>query len=119
MPAPRWLAEVNKRLFNKIELRRGVRPVTTHVGRSSGRTYHTPLEAHPVESGYIFILVYGSGSDCKNVLAAGTARLNINDEMLELTSPRIVTKDVAWRLPAATKAPANYLNATEYPQMNV
>jgi hypothetical protein len=82
--------------------------------------FHTPLEAHPVERGYIFILVYGSGSDwVKNVLAAGTARLKINDEMLELTSPS-VTKDVAWRqLPAATKAPANYLNVTEYVQMDV
>ncbi len=32
MPVPAWIAQVNKRLFNKVELKRGVRPVLTHVG---------------------------------------------------------------------------------------
>ncbi|GAB1511362.1 PNPOx family protein [Actinophytocola sp. KF-1] len=41
----------------------GKRPVLTHVGRRSGRTYRTPLDAHPVEGGYVFVLVYGPGSD--------------------------------------------------------
>ena len=43
MPFPRWLAHVNKRVFNPIEERRGARPVLIHTGRSSGRTYRTPL----------------------------------------------------------------------------
>ncbi len=121
MPGPMWLAQVNKRLFNKAELKRGVRPVLTHVGRSSGRTYHTPLDAHPVENGYIFILMYGSGSDwVKNVLAAGTARLTVDGEEFELASPRVVTKDVAWQqLPATTKAPPDYLRVTEFLQMDI
>ncbi len=76
MPMPRWVARINKRVFNPMELRRGVRPVLTHVGRSSGKTYRTPLDAHLIEGGYIFIVMYGSDSDwVQNVLAAGAATL--------------------------------------------
>ncbi len=91
------------------------------MGRSSGKPYQTPLDAHPVDNGYIFILMYGSSSDwVKNVLAAGTARLKIGGEELELVAPRVVTKDVAWRkLPATTKAPAGYLRVTEFLEMDV
>ncbi len=63
MPMPMWVAEINKRVFNPMERRRGVRPVLSHVGRVTGRIHHTPLDAHPVDGGYVFILVYGSRSD--------------------------------------------------------
>ena len=121
MPMPRWVALFNKRTFNKVELKRGVRPVLTHVGRSSGKTYRTPLDAHPVDDGYLFILVYGSGSDwVKNVLAAGTAGLKIGGDEFELVSPRLVTKDVAWQqLPATTKAPPDFMRVTELLQMDI
>ncbi|MGI9610722.1 MAG: nitroreductase family deazaflavin-dependent oxidoreductase, partial [Acidimicrobiia bacterium] len=76
MPMPTWVAHINKRVFNKREIRKGKRPVITHVGRKSGTVFHTPLDAHQVEGGYVFILVYGSDSDwVRNVLAAGTATL--------------------------------------------
>ena len=29
---PKWVAKVNKRTFNKLELKRGKRPVLTHAG---------------------------------------------------------------------------------------
>ena len=44
MPLPRWLAHINKRVFNPMEVRRGARPVLIHTGRSSGKTYRTPLD---------------------------------------------------------------------------
>ena len=121
MPVPMWVAQVNKRVFNRMELRRGVRPVLTHVGRSSGKVYHVPLDAHPVDNGYIFILMYGSESDwAKNVLAAGTARLKVGGEEFDLKSPRLITKDEAWeQIDVATKAPPNFLRVTEYLQMDI
>lgn len=93
----------------------------THVGRMSGKAYHTPLDAHRIDSGFIFILMYGSGSDwVQNVLAAGTAHLKVGDEQFDLVSPKLVTKDVAWQLlPATTKAPPDYLKVTEYLQMDI
>lgn len=121
MPMPLWFGHVNKRIFNKLELKRGVRPVLHHAGRSSGKAYRTPLDAHPVENGYIFILVYGSGSDwVQNVLAAGTAGLTVGDDEFDLVSPRLVTKDAAWQLlPATTKPPPRFLKIDEYLQMDI
>ncbi len=120
MPMPLWFGHINKRVFNPSELRKGVRPVLTHVGRSSGRVYRVPLAAYPVEGGYIFILVYGSGSDwVRNVLAAGTAGLRFDGEDVDLVSPRLVTGGVAWQLlPATTKKPPSFLRITEFLQMD-
>jgi deazaflavin-dependent oxidoreductase (nitroreductase family) len=121
MPMPLWFGQINKRFFNKMELKRGVRPVLTHVGRSSGTVYQTPLDAHPVDDGYLFILVYGSGSDwVKNVMASGTASLKVGDKELELVSPKLVTKDVAVeRMPEGTKAPPAFMKVTEFLQMDI
>ena len=107
MPLPRWLARINKRVFNPIEIRRGVRPVLIHVGRSSGKTYRTPLDAHPLPDGYLFIPMYGPRTDwVKNVLAAGAACLSIGGKEIELESPRVVKKRDVWPLlPATTKTP--------------
>ena len=121
MPVPMWVAKVNKRVFNPREIRRGVRPVLTHAGRSSGTAYRTPLDAHPVDGGFIFIVMYGSGSDwVQNVLASGAATLKIGGDEFELVSPRLISKENAWQLlPTTTKAPPSFLRVTEYLQMDV
>jgi deazaflavin-dependent oxidoreductase (nitroreductase family) len=121
VPMPRWWTQVNKRVFNPAELRRGVRPVLTHVGRSSGATYRTPLDAHPVDGGYVFVLVYGSRSDwVRNVLAAGHARLRVDGQDLELTSPRVIASEEAWRaLGEGVKRPPRVLNITEFLRMDL
>jgi len=111
MPLPRLLAQFNKRVFNPREIKRGDRPVLTHVGRSSGTIYRTPLDAFPIEGGYVFVLMYGSESDwAMNVMAAGTARLTVDGEEIELTRPRVVPRDEVWGLlPAGTKPPPAFL----------
>jgi deazaflavin-dependent oxidoreductase (nitroreductase family) len=121
MPMPRWWTHINKRVFNPLELRRGVRPVLTHVGRSSGTIYRTPLDAHPVDGGYVFILVYGSGSDwVRNVMAARRAHLTIDGAALELTAPRLIAEDEAWRaLDHRVKRPPRVLRITEYLRMDL
>ena len=103
MPMPRWLAGINKRVFNPLEIKRGVRPVLIHTGRSSGKTYQTPLDAHPVDGGYLFIPMYGPRTDwVKNVMAAGVARLRIEGREIGLHSPRLLRHDAAWHLVAPT-----------------
>jgi hypothetical protein len=90
---PRWLAQINKRVFNRIEIKRGVRLVLIHVGRSTGMTYLTPLDAHPVHHGYVFIPMYGPRTDwVKNGMAAGGARLRIDRGEIDLISPRLVRR---------------------------
>ena len=121
MPLPRWLARINRRVFNPRELRRGVRPVLIHVGRSSGKTYRTPLDAHPLPNGYLFIPLYGPRTDwLKNVLVAGAARLLIGGKEIELESPRMVRKRDIWPLlPTTTKTPPGISEESELLRMDV
>ena len=121
MPMPRWWGQINKRLFNPRELRRGERPVLTHIGRVSGRTYRTPLDAHPVDGGYLFILVYGAKSDwVRNVMAAGRARLAIDGQEVELATPRLVDEAQAWQaLPSTVQRPPRFLRISEYLRMDL
>lgn len=121
MPVPRWVARINRRVFNPREIKKGERPVLSHVGRRSGKTHQTPLDAHPVDGGYIFILMYGSGSDwVQNVLASGTAQLTAGGETHQLAAPRVIPADAAWaQLPDTAKPPPAFLNVTEYLQMDL
>ncbi len=92
MPYPRWLAKINKRVFNPKQIRKGEYPVVTHVGRTSGRYHQTPLDAYPTKTGYVMLVRYGPGSDwVLNVLAAESVTLRVNGEVLNLFSPRLVS----------------------------
>lgn len=121
MPVWMSVARVNKRVFNPLVLKRGTWPVLRHVGRSSGKTYRTPLGAPPVDDGCMFFLMYGLDSDwVQNVLAAGTATLEIDGGEVDLVSPRLVSKEVAWQLmPKTTKAAPDFLRVSDYLQMDV
>jgi deazaflavin-dependent oxidoreductase (nitroreductase family) len=121
MALPRWLARVNKRVFNPLEIRRGVRPVLTHVGRTTGGTYRTPLDAHPLPDGYLFLPMYGPRTDwVKNVLFAGVARLSIGGKEIQLESPQIVRKRDVWPLlPPGIKTPPGISDESELLRMNL
>lgn len=121
MALPRWLAQINKRVFNPWEIRKGKRPVLIHVGRSSGTTYRTPLDAHPLPDGYLFIPMYGPRTDwVKNVLAAGRARLSLSGEDVELESPRMVRKGDVWPLlTTAAKTPPGISDESQLLRMDL
>lgn len=121
MPMPGWWGHVNKRLFNPRAVASGRWPVLEHVGRTSGATYRTPMDAHPVEGGYLFVLVYGSGCDwARNVLAAGRARLHVDGHEVDLVAPRVVGEQAAFAvLPADVPRPPRLLRITEFLRMDV
>ncbi|WFR73356.1 nitroreductase family deazaflavin-dependent oxidoreductase [Prescottella defluvii] len=121
MPMPLWWGHVNKRVFNTRAVAGGKWPVLTHVGRTSGATYRTPLDAFPVDGGYLFVLVYGSGSDwVQNVLAAGGARLRVDGREVELTAPRLVGEIEAFQaMPDDAKRPPKLLRITEFLRMDL
>lgn len=121
MPMPRWWGHINKRAFNPRAVAGGKWPVLTHVGRASGTTYRTPLDAHPVEGGYLFVLVYGSGSDwVRNILASGSARLRVEGRDMELTAPRVVGRDEAFEaMPADVPRPPKLLRINEFLRMDL
>ncbi len=121
MPLPRLLAEINKRVFNPREIKKDKWVVLTHTGRTSGETYQTPLAGYRVDNGYLFILMYGSGSDwVRNVFAAGGAKLADGSDTFELTNPRLVDEAEVWpRMPQDVKPPASFMNVNEYLEMDI
>jgi deazaflavin-dependent oxidoreductase (nitroreductase family) len=65
--------------------------VVRHVGRSSGRTYETPVRAVPTHAGFAIALPYGPNSDwLKNVLAQGTATIVYEGTAYPVDQPRVV-----------------------------
>ncbi len=98
---PRWWRHINKQLFNRRAIASGRWPVLTHLGRTTSVTYHTPLDAHPVSGGYLFVLVDGPGSDwVQNVLTAGRVRLRAGSGGRLVTSVRHWAWCSGWTMPS-------------------
>jgi hypothetical protein len=110
MTLPRWLARFN-RILNLTQVERGKWPVLVHVGRKSGDTHCTPLDAHRVEDGYLFLLNYGTSSDwARNILISGEAKLRIDGVIVALDEPTIITANEAWAmLPVGAKPPPSWV----------
>jgi deazaflavin-dependent oxidoreductase (nitroreductase family) len=119
MSYPRWLAKINKRLFNPKAIRKGDYPVITHVGRTSGRSYQTPLDAYPTKTGYVMVVRYGPKSDwVLNVLAAETVTLRVGGEMLSLFSPRLVSQKEALDALISDEPPSDFAKADDFVLMD-
>ncbi|MGH3651101.1 MAG: nitroreductase/quinone reductase family protein, partial [Acidimicrobiia bacterium] len=121
MPMPLWWGQINKRLFNPRALENGKWKVLTHVGRSSGRIYRTPLDALEVDGTFVFILVYGSRSDwVQNIFASGSAALQADAEMVDLVSPRLIPGESGrTMLRGKVTLPPGFLRVDEYLQMDI
>ncbi len=114
MAYPRWLARLNRRLTNPREVRRGRYPVVSHIGRSSGKTYQTPLDAFPTRDGYVMVARYGPDSDwIQNILATGTAELRVDGDDHLLGSPRLVSKIEALEA-LAVDTPKDFTKARDF-----
>jgi deazaflavin-dependent oxidoreductase (nitroreductase family) len=115
MPYPRWLAKVNKKVFNPGQVRKGRYPVVTHVGRTSGEAYRTPLDAFPTENGFVLVARYGPRSDwVRNIMAAGTATLRVGATDHALDSPRLVSLDEALEALVADEPPKDFTRAEHF-----
>jgi deazaflavin-dependent oxidoreductase (nitroreductase family) len=95
MHLPRSLARLNKRIFNRIQGTWApyLPPwaVIVHKGRTSGRSYRTPVLAGRSGNRLVVVLFYGADTDwVRNVLAAGRAEVIRRGSTSELTNPRIV-----------------------------
>ena len=65
--------------------------VIRHQGRTTGRTYETPVWAAPTEDGFVIAIVYGSRTDwLKNVLASGAAAIVHEGATYPVDQPEIV-----------------------------
>lgn len=65
--------------------------VLRHTGRSSGRSYQTPVGAVVTSDSVTIALVYGANVDwARNILAAGRASILVDGRELDLTDPRVL-----------------------------
>ena len=94
MPAPRWLARLNRRALNKVMeplvLHLPGFGVVIHTGRTSGRTYRTPVNVFQRPGGFVLALTYGGEAEwVRNVLAQGGCDLEARGRTWRLTAPRL------------------------------
>jgi deazaflavin-dependent oxidoreductase (nitroreductase family) len=91
MPIKKQIVSFNKRVINPFTLRlagHGSMADLEHVGRSSGRTFHTPLMAFRDGQTVTVALTYGPDVQwLKNVTAAGGGRMRLRGEHLTLGAP--------------------------------
>jgi len=121
MPLPRWLAHINKRVFNPAGGAPGRPAGADPHWPGVGEAYRTPLDALPLPNGYLFIPMYGPRTDwVKNILLAQAARLWIDGHGIELQSRRLVKKRGIWpMLPTTTKTPPGISSKSELPRMDI
>ena len=66
--------------------------ILTHEGRTTGRTYRTPINVFERGGDYVFFLTYGSDVQwVKNVLTAGRCSLRTRGRDLALVDPELST----------------------------
>ncbi|MEZ5239947.1 MAG: hypothetical protein R2716_13695 [Microthrixaceae bacterium] len=87
---------MNRAVMNPMQMRSAGTPgayasIIRHQGRSSGRTYETPVVVEPTGEGFVIALPYGDRADwVRNVLAAGSATIVHEDETFEVSEPELV-----------------------------
>lgn len=88
---------MNRRLLNPRQLRTAGQPgagasVVHHVGRTSGRAYHTPVVAQPVADGFVVALPYGRDADwVRNVVTADRAEVEHEGRRVPVDRPTFLT----------------------------
>jgi deazaflavin-dependent oxidoreductase (nitroreductase family) len=119
MPFPGWLARFNRRATNRATLGFAGRApgfaIVTHVGRSSGTLYRTPVNLFRADGTYVIALTYGSDRDwVKNVMVAGGCVVETRGEVVRLEDPRIVTDAKAGLAAAGVRPILRATNVTEF-----
>ena len=89
--------------------------VNRHTGRTSGRTYQTPVDIVTTHDGFLIALPYSTRADwVRNVLAAGSATIVSQGESVDVDEPIIAaTSEVADQIPARTLRTLRLFGVTE------
>jgi deazaflavin-dependent oxidoreductase (nitroreductase family) len=79
--------------------------VVHHVGRTSGRSYRTPVVAFRSDTGFVIPMTYGRDVDwARNIVSAGECAITQMNQRTSLRNPRIVGfKAAAPHLPAVAR----------------
>ena len=95
------IRRINRAFWNPRAMRTAGNPgasasIVRHVGRTSGRTYQTPVVAVPSEDGFVVALPYADQADWyRNVLARGSATIVHEGAEHEVDAPEVIAMEDA------------------------
>jgi deazaflavin-dependent oxidoreductase (nitroreductase family) len=119
VPIPRAVARFNKRVLNRVMTPLARRTpgfaVVTHVGRTSGSTYRSPVNLFRVGDAYAFVLTYGPDSDwVQNVQAAGECDIETRRRRIHLVEPNLIQDPDRRRVPRPVRPILRLLNVDHF-----
>jgi deazaflavin-dependent oxidoreductase (nitroreductase family) len=89
--------------------------IISYVGRTSGRTYRTPMNVFRREGEYLFALTYGPDVQwVKNVIAAGGCELEQGGRTIRLQDPRRFSDPKARLMPLPVRFFLRLMRVTEF-----
>ena len=92
--------------------------ILTHVGRTSGRTFHTPINVFRRGDSYVFALTYGSDVNwLKNILAAGGCEMRTGGRDIRLVEPEVIVDAELRLIPRALRFVGHLNRVTEVLRM--
>jgi deazaflavin-dependent oxidoreductase (nitroreductase family) len=92
--------------------------ILTHKGRTSGRTYHTPVNVFRRGDVYLFFPTYGSDAHwVKNILAAGSCSIETRGQVVDLAEPELVSDPELRLMPPAVRFFGRRIGVTQLLRM--
>jgi len=95
-PVVNGIRRLNMRVLNPRQMDTAGEPgafaaVLRHTGRTSGKTYETPLGIEATDDGFVIAMVYGDQTQwARNVLASGAAGIVKEGVSYDVERPEIV-----------------------------
>jgi deazaflavin-dependent oxidoreductase (nitroreductase family) len=119
-----WLRPFTTRLFNPLARRFAGRlpwfGILTYVGRTSGKTYRTPINVFRHGNEYVFALTYGGDTQwARNIVAAGSCMLRTRGRDLRLVEPELIHDPSRRLMPQPVRAILRLDNVTDFLRMRI
>jgi deazaflavin-dependent oxidoreductase (nitroreductase family) len=94
--------------------------ILEYRGRTSGRTYRTPINPFRRGDVYVFALTYGSDVDwVKNVIAAGGCTLRTRGRPVHLVQPEVFVDPSRRLMPRVVRTVLGLGRVTEFLRMRI
>lgn len=94
--------------------------IITHVGRKSGKAYHTPVNVFRAPHGFAVALTYGRESEwVKNVQAANGCDLQTSGRRYHLSNPTIVHDPTRKQFPFPVRLVLGIVGANDFMQLSI
>ena len=123
MPIPIAIASFNKKVTNRLTgpFARHLPgfAVVMHRGRTSGRMYHTPVNAFRRNDDYVFVMTYGPDVDwVRNVEAAGECDIETRGRLVHLVQPRRFRDPARGAVPGPVRMILRIIDVDEFMAMH-